>query len=1743
MAVKKRKPRKVKSNRSDPPARGKKSAARNKKPLMRKNKPNRKPRVVKNNGSDQPAREKKSMPRNKMPLVRENKPKGNPRNFDNARMQSTIGMGSNRDLDPDHPPMTNIESIIDRMVKRLKSPDFKPVFGNVSLKTLMKPFEGRAVKVVTMCSGTEAPILALGMFREALARREGKDFNFWHVASAEIEPFKQAYIQRNFEDSTIFADVRDFSNPENQKTRVASTAYGGMQNWPEGIHILVAGSMCVDFSNLNKNRTDELDLKGAGKSESTLAGVLDYCDKVRPAGIILENVKGCPWDKFENKLREINYDCKTIHLDTKNFGLPQTRERGYMLCYDQKWAAETGFDTAIARDFATNIMKLLQLRATSPFVDFVFSEEDDYLQQFREPEHIARNFNPSTKTVGWEACRLRYKDYREKHALGNARPITHWSENGQSRYPDYTWIHWAKNQRPRVHDSIDIHYLNSARDNSKRYDAQYKHRCVELSQNIDRDEDTRPMGIVGCITPTGNPYLTTRGGPMDGREALALQGLPLKSMSLPIEGSRQLQNFAGNAMSTPVVGAAVIAMMLSVSHQHASVSSQKGKKKQAARLFFKQFADEAQHLKKLTICPASLSEADLIKEAGDWVLEKFDFLTKAQNDDSNALPFKLINLGSTAGRYCLCEGFRHMSRHPIKLCKDCGETACDGCADIPRHNYDTSLEHSLNDTVRADASRLIAAAFDMLPHSVQFSTDCSTFQWKPPKSLIKAKRVKSYRAAVNRAFDGELHLQYVRRGGVLRALYASKNAELELSLVRARADSLGMGTWHLLPSFTLQWRLFAKPGPSEPAGSILTKVLREPLARMNAIGDLTEGLWQIRDPEPVQLSLKVSANIYDMVKSWRNALGLRDRIFQREARYRTINISFASADLLKNADVSAIEGSYTLLENCGTAESSLYVRRTEDQMAGERLYLMVDPDPLGDGPDSMVFVHDPRRITRDERRVIVGRLQSGWRPIDSRKWKLELPSSRESDFVAPGTCGIGHIVTQDVKCKFSRGWIDNETIELSSYVPDKHGWEAKPGPITVRNDHKHDKGNTLLLLDIPSEAVNPFWPEGLQTQIAVRDKPTALEDLRWLTTSAIRIDDPTEYETMVHVREPRGTDAESYLFRGNGRRTSGTSAVNQEWFEINLTELTTICQTCHPKLPDFEWENRKVAKGRTAIVAPKYKADTANSFERNLRQVPNAVTATVHRLEGNNVLQVSFNLIPPALSMLSRLIGHYHHLEEGVQAKWTIAKSTNIAPLINLSNLNLASNKNDPSNLQLTASSFRRQLWVSQKQVLLWMVEKEGRDDAWMEVEREEINVEALGKRFDLEVSRGVKMQSGILADQVGAGKTTTCFALVGTQKTSAAPAIIDYKTGAIATNATLILVPKGILRQWETEFNQCFVEGSLKLVCFKTPDQVLKAKIEDVQQADVILVSFDIFDNDRYWNNVRHIFDANYRPAKAGRGFQHWLRDVQHDLEKFVGSFEDDDLQSNTKMKAAATIRELQDSSKYARYEPKVRPTDLQHKQGKKFKAKPKASQAVSTNRDQAGVLKDRIPLLLHMFRWKRLIVDEFPFLDGKALLSILQLQADHRWMISGTPPVENFDSVETLAQLVGTKVSSHYDDDGIFSFVKNQFKVANDRNFVEDFRALSMIRSENFVNLRNADAQKFVWEHVRQNKAPAAKSVDHSTTIVQVSAVERLAYLLINRSLEDNVIPVGRGKKGMVRTKAHTESVLTDYLLSFPL
>ena len=89
------------------------------------------------------------------------------------------------------------------------------------------------VLITDVIRGTESPLLALNMIAKAVKARHGLTLSFDHVFSCEIEPFKQAYIERNFSPPILFRDVTELGNKR------AHTAYGSLVPVPGNVDVSI----------------------------------------------------------------------------------------------------------------------------------------------------------------------------------------------------------------------------------------------------------------------------------------------------------------------------------------------------------------------------------------------------------------------------------------------------------------------------------------------------------------------------------------------------------------------------------------------------------------------------------------------------------------------------------------------------------------------------------------------------------------------------------------------------------------------------------------------------------------------------------------------------------------------------------------------------------------------------------------------------------------------------------------------------------------------------------------------------------------------------------------------------------------------------------------------------------------------------------------------------------------------------------------------------------------------------------------------------------------------------------------------------------------------------------------------------------------------------------------------------------------------------------------------------------------
>jgi hypothetical protein len=329
----------------------------------------------------------------------------------------------------DLPIITHPQAMFDDMIQSQFGSNSDSKTANLLLPLLQK-LQDRPLRVATMCSGTESPVLALDMIKKSMERlvaQQDQDLCLHpsqvlpieHVFSCEIEPFKQAYIERNFSPPLLFRDIRELGDQQ------AYTAYGALvdvPNTPGCVDLLVAGTSCVDYSNLN-NRKKALQEKG--ESGQTFWGMMDWIDKAQPPMVIIENVFGAPWDQKVQLFQERGYQAQFLRLDTKDYYIPHTRQRGYLFAVKMAKPTKTKKNnqqkqTAISK-WADMVSKDLKRCASAELDAFMLPNDDPRVLRGRARLTAASLDVDGTSRAGrvdWTKCETGHQHARYVQSLG-----------------------------------------------------------------------------------------------------------------------------------------------------------------------------------------------------------------------------------------------------------------------------------------------------------------------------------------------------------------------------------------------------------------------------------------------------------------------------------------------------------------------------------------------------------------------------------------------------------------------------------------------------------------------------------------------------------------------------------------------------------------------------------------------------------------------------------------------------------------------------------------------------------------------------------------------------------------------------------------------------------------------------------------------------------------------------------------------------------------------------------------------------------------------------------------------------------------------------------------------------------------------------------------------------------------------------------------------------------------------------
>ncbi|KAB8219958.1 hypothetical protein BDV33DRAFT_231235 [Aspergillus novoparasiticus] len=1475
----------------------------------------------------------------------------------------------------------------------------------LNLGEFLQHIGSKPLRIVTACSGTESPLLALELVQENLRKHFDRDFNFHHLFSAEIVPYKQRYIDNNFHPRLLFRDVTQL------KDRVAQTAYGSLEKVPRNPDMLIAGFSCVDFSSLNNKRKT---LDDSGESGGTFWGILGYAKRYRPRIVVLENVRTAPWGKIAEAWGGIDYFACHAEVDTKAYYLPQTRERGYMLCVDRQRMREHGLEETAMADWV-KILSQFKRPASSPVGMFLMDPDDRRLEQI---ENDMTTRSASHTVYNWERYQVRHQNYRMNMGLGHRRPFTRSQEDGSSQMPDFTWQPWLRSMPERVWDTLDANFLRKLVEG---YDMNHKERCIELSQGIDREVDTRAYGIVGCITPSGIPYLTIRGGPLCGLESLSLQGLPLDRLILARETQAELQQLAGNAMSSTVVGAAILSALI-VGHKVLGKGSQQPRPKK----------EVPQHKRFELCCDHELVSGSInVDEATDVTIS--DIQAQA----------------ASSARYCVCERQTAIKRDILRY-----------CAGNPTHDY----QHFVSRLRRSLPARLVISGI-LQEHYDVFKADISI----------------DY--AVVLLMSDEFHFVDIKRSSVL-----------------------------VVSGFWSCWSLHAKPSEDEPVVCLIREIFSKPIARMTPNpNSLLEGEWEILSPICSKCTLMFSGSDH-RIESFEAKCGIQVKGFPESKVWTQITVDGS------NDDIEALgvdyRGTYDLLPHCGTASGCLHKKPAVGNSPA--MYFFLDPSKL-DEPmyDSFVFSLEHERTLGYASRSTIAEVSHKWRS-----------SSLGSE---PEYANVFH-----------RKSIKLQAVTLDSY------------PLTSMAISNRD-------CRTQATAIDSFWKKGPWEVANPVESPALLGNISWLLQKAVV----------------------------NDGKSSGKSN-------------SPVCGVCVPAKPRIIWGRNT----RGQIKAYEDPHDAA-LYERQvkLRPPPFLVFRRVDE-EDNGHMRVTLN----------RLFNT--NVPNNASFFWRVVPNSFDSRNLVFPDFNLVSNRNNAQSAQ--PPNFQLDLRPEQLRSLSWMIHRESLDlEPFIEEEVEEALLPMLMWRAEGKVCVEKTVRGGVLADDVGYGKTAITLGLIDTQYSQQTePEPID---GFVPTNATLIVVPKIMIKQWQSEITK-FLNDTYRVLVIDGLAALGRKTVRDIQQADLVLASWAVFNSQNHYEKLQQFTGMPRVPPKAGRNFDDWFvkahavmmehvqllvdqgpRTVLESIQarrqevkdneansiyipskrlkgdqysnvhqgqdpgteagaQHVDSSTEDELSESSeeedpeeirarvdkllKLQPRTTVpttskKEKEDESDSEDSEDEEAPTASRsgkahgsgkRGQGVKRKRAPGKTSKVWDDRKEFGINNTaqqawttvKLPLL-HAFSFNRLVIDEFTFTNPERLVPLLKLQARSKWVLSGTPPLNDFADVNTVAPFLGIHLG--IDDDDIKSQNARLKMIRKQRSEAESFQALRAPRSEEWHRRRHDIAQRFLDEFTRKNVAEIDEipSSEH-IVLIQQSPAETVIYLeLCKQLMTYNRLGRRGGRKGI--------------------
>ncbi len=154
---------------------------------------------------------------------------------------------------------------------------------------------------------------------------------------------------------------------------------------------------------------------------------------------------------------------------------------------------------------------------------------------------------------------------------------------------------------------------------------------------------------------------------------------------------------------------------------------------------------------------------------------------------------------------------------------------------------------------------------------------------------------------------------------------------------------------------------------------------------------------------------------------------------------------------------------------------------------------------------------------------------------------------------------------------------------------------------------------------------------------------------------------------------------------------------------------------------------------------------------------------------------------------------------------------------------------------------------------------------------------------------RPVRISGGVLADEVGYGKTAITLGLIDTSFETFTKSQSGLSAhGKIHTKANLIVVPAQLTRQWASEVHK-FLGEKRSVRILENMSNLNNLTIQDILDVDILIVAGSLMKSDTYLANLQAFAAGGTLPNREGRYFNEKLRQLHSSLRQQIAHLTED--------------------------------------------------------------------------------------------------------------------------------------------------------------------------------------------------------------------------------------------------------------